>query len=144
MKILFCHPRAWGDEYLMAQQLAQRGHQVCMLQEDRKLDGALFAHGWWQKLRSALRLLEADGTLVVSMPLPYDPCWYDGPRTADPLERLPLRARGWETAAVELAEYLEAHGGRVVAMTRAPYLSGGDRQQDLYVLDAVVMVLAYK
>jgi glycosyltransferase involved in cell wall biosynthesis len=59
MKILFCHPRAWGDEYLMAQQLAQRGHQVCMLQEDRKLDGALFAHGWWQKLRSALRLHNA-------------------------------------------------------------------------------------
>lgn len=56
MKILFCHPKAWGDEYLMAQQLARRGHQVCVLQEDRQLDGARFAHGWWQKLRSALRL----------------------------------------------------------------------------------------
>jgi SAM-dependent methyltransferase len=95
-------------------------------------------------LSAALDALAPGGTLVVSMPLPYDPCWYDGPRTCDPLERLPLRALRWEAAAVELARYLEAHGGEVRAMTRAPYLSGGDRHEPLYVLDALVMVLAYK
>jgi SAM-dependent methyltransferase len=95
-------------------------------------------------LRAALDVLAPGGCLVVAMPLPYDPCWYDGPRTCDPVERLPLRATAWEPAAEELARHLEDHGGRVVAMTRAPYLSGGDRREPLYVLDAVVMVLAYK
>jgi len=95
-------------------------------------------------LRAALDVLAPGGTLVVSMPLPYDPCWYDGPRTRDPLERLPLRAERWESAAGELAAHLEDHGGQVVAMTRAPYLSGGDRHEPLYVLDAAIVVLAYK
>jgi SAM-dependent methyltransferase len=95
-------------------------------------------------LRAALEALAPGGTLVVSMPLPYDPCWYDGPRTREPLERLPLRALDWESAVVELATHLEDHGGRVLCLTRAPYLSGGDRHEPLYVLDAVIMVLAYK
>jgi SAM-dependent methyltransferase len=95
-------------------------------------------------LRAALDVLAPGGTLVVSMPLPYDPCWYDGPRTCDPLERLPVTATDWEGAARQLAGHLEDHGGRVLAMTRAPYLSGGDRHEPLYVLDAVILVLAYK
>jgi hypothetical protein len=95
-------------------------------------------------LRAALEALAPGGTLVVSMPLPYDPCWYDGPRTREPLERLPLRALDWESAVVELATHLEDHGGRVLCLTRAPYLSGGDRHEPLYVLDAVIMVFAYK
>ncbi|MCU1393444.1 MAG: hypothetical protein JWM34_1872 [Ilumatobacteraceae bacterium] len=91
-------------------------------------------------LQAAVESLAADGTLVVSMPLPYDPCWYDGPRARDPLERLSVRAPSWEAGASALAETLESHGLAVEAITRAPYLSGGDRHNPLYVLDAVVIV----
>lgn len=91
-------------------------------------------------LRAAVDSLGAGGTLVVSMPLPYEPCWYDGPRTRDPLERLPVDGDEWEDAAVALAAFVETFALDVVAITRAPYLSGGDRHQPLYVLDAAVVV----
>ncbi|MCU1398550.1 MAG: hypothetical protein JWN62_1659 [Acidimicrobiales bacterium] len=91
-------------------------------------------------LRAAIDALAPRGTLVVSMPLPYQPCWYDGPVSRDPVERLGLRATDWEHSAAELAETLEHHGLRIEAITRAPYLSGGDRHNPLYVLDAVIIV----
>ena len=91
-------------------------------------------------LRAAIDALAPTGTLVVSMPLPYDPCWYDGPVSRDPVERLALRADDWEHSAAELADTLEHHGLRIQAITRAPYLSGGDRHHPLYVLDAVIIV----
>ncbi|MCU1364493.1 MAG: hypothetical protein JWN39_132 [Ilumatobacteraceae bacterium] len=91
-------------------------------------------------LRAAIDALAPSGTLVVSMPLPYDPCWYDGPVSRDPVERLGLRATDWEHSAAELADTLEHHGLHIEAITRAPYLSGGDRHHPLYVLDAVIIV----
>lgn len=91
-------------------------------------------------LDAAVGSLTPNGTLVASMPLPYDPCWYHGPATRDPLERLPVGGRTWEDSATALAETLERSGLDVAAITRAPYLSGGDRHSPLYVLDAVVII----
>jgi 2-polyprenyl-3-methyl-5-hydroxy-6-metoxy-1,4-benzoquinol methylase len=91
-------------------------------------------------LRAATGAVVPGGTVIVSMPLPYDPCWYDGPRTRDPLEQLGVRGESWEAGAAALAGTLEDHDLTVQAITRAPYLSGGDRHQPLYVLDAVVIV----
>jgi 2-polyprenyl-3-methyl-5-hydroxy-6-metoxy-1,4-benzoquinol methylase len=91
-------------------------------------------------LDAAVDSLTPHGTLVVSMPLPYEPCWYDGPVAKDPLERLPVGGRTWEDGATTLAETLERSGLTVQAITRAPYLSGGDRHNPLYVLDAAIIV----
>ncbi len=91
-------------------------------------------------LDAAVDSLTPPGTLVVSMPLPYDPCWYDGPAARGPLERLPVCGRTWEDGAVTLAETLERAGLTVQAITRAPYLSGGDRHHPLYILDAAIIV----
>jgi hypothetical protein len=91
-------------------------------------------------LRAAVDSLSDDGTVIVSMPLPYDPCWYDGPRARDPLERMPVHGATWEAAALELADFLETFPLDIATITRAPYLSGGDRHQPVYVLDAAVIV----
>jgi 2-polyprenyl-3-methyl-5-hydroxy-6-metoxy-1,4-benzoquinol methylase len=91
-------------------------------------------------LEAAIKSLAPSGTLVVSMPLPYEPCWYDGPRMRDPLERLVPVTNSWEDGATALADALADRGLTVAAITRAPYLSGGDRHSPLYVLDAVVIV----
>lgn len=37
MRILWCHPNAWSGEYKMMRYLATQGHDVCVLQENRKL-----------------------------------------------------------------------------------------------------------
>ena len=37
MKILYLHPRSWTGEYPMLAQLQRMGHQVCVLEEDRRL-----------------------------------------------------------------------------------------------------------
>ena len=42
--------------------------------------------------------------------------------------------------AADSAETLERTGLTVQAITRAPYLSGGDRHHPLYVLDAAIIV----
>ncbi len=94
-------------------------------------------------LRSAVASLPAHGTLIVSMPLPYDPCWYAGPSLRDPVERLDIRGTRWETAAQSLASLIEDRGLGVEAITRAPYVSGGDRRHSLYVLDAAVIVASH-
>jgi len=81
-----------------------------------------------------------DGALVISMPLPYDPCWYDGPVERPPLQQLPVVGANWKDAAESLVALLGEHGLRVEALTRAPYISGGDRQTALYSLDTVIVV----
>lgn len=85
--------------------------------------------------------LAPGGRLVVSLPLPYRPHWYDGGRTREPLERLPLDGASWEVGAATLIEgVLEPLGLEPVRFARVPYLSAGDRRRALYVLDAVVAV----
>jgi SAM-dependent methyltransferase len=94
-----------------------------------------------RSLLAALRdALAPNGALVVSLPLPYRPHWYEGGRSLDPLEPLGIRAARFETAVGELAEELTRAGLRPRRWTRAPYLSGGDARRALYVLDAAVLL----
>ena len=40
MRILYLHPRAWTGEYPVLLRLRDRGHQVCVLEEDRRMPAA--------------------------------------------------------------------------------------------------------
>ena len=40
MRILYLHPRAWTGEYTVLLRLRDRGHQVCVLEEDRRMPAA--------------------------------------------------------------------------------------------------------
>jgi SAM-dependent methyltransferase len=89
-------------------------------------------------LRGALR---PGGLLVVSVPLPYRPLHYRGGRVLDPDEPLPIDDGPWERQLGALVrQVLEPAGLEVAAWSRAPYLSGGDRDEPLYVLDAAIVV----
>jgi len=86
------------------------------------------------------RALQPNGLLVVSVPLPYRPLHYRRGRVLDPDEPLPLGDEGWERQAAQLVDdVLVPEGFEVTAWTRAPYLSGGDRHEPCYVLDACVL-----
>ena len=91
-------------------------------------------------LEQARDALAPDGRLVVAVALPYDPFYYAGGRTLDPLERLDLAARKWEGGVTKLAEVLGKLGLEIDALCRAPYLSSGDDRRALYALDDVVAV----
>lgn len=80
------------------------------------------------------------GLVVVSMPLPHRAVWYDGPRLVDPRERLPVSGEDFEGGCRSLAAVVEHAGTTVVALARAPYLSGGDRRRSLYTLDDAIVV----
>jgi protein-L-isoaspartate O-methyltransferase len=85
--------------------------------------------------------LAAAGRLVVAVPLPYSPHVYDGPRTLEPAERLACTAKHWEGAASQLCSLvLEPLGYSIDALSRAPYLSGGDAKRPVYELDAAIIV----
>lgn len=92
-------------------------------------------------LRVMRRSLAADGRLLLSVPLPFDPMFYAGPNTLDPLEALDVAGADWTRAALDLcARVLPAHGFEATCLSRAPYLSGGDSRRAVYVLDAAVVV----
>jgi SAM-dependent methyltransferase len=92
-------------------------------------------------LHRVVDTLAPDGRLIVSMPLPYSPIWFAGPRPTDPKERLPLGKGTWEAQAGLLVErVLEPAGLELEVLSRAPYLSEGDRHVAFYELDAVVAV----
>ena len=40
MKILYLHPRAWSGEYSLLKTLRARGHEICVLEEQRHLQGS--------------------------------------------------------------------------------------------------------
>jgi SAM-dependent methyltransferase len=80
------------------------------------------------------------GTLVVSVPLPYDPWVYRGPTLRRPRAPLPLAGRSWHEDLVALLDVLERHGVGIERIARTPYLSGGDRHRSHYELDAAVIV----
>jgi SAM-dependent methyltransferase len=87
-------------------------------------------------------LLEPSGRLVLALALPYEPFFYDGPNSADPLERLACAERNWESAASSLVtRELTPLGFTLVSVSRAPYLSFGDTARGLYQLDDAILVL---
>jgi SAM-dependent methyltransferase len=92
-------------------------------------------------LASVVRALPAGGTLLLATPLPYAPFFYHGAATRDPEERLRVEAEDWEGALLELWQNeLGPLGLELCAVTRLPYLSGGDVQHPAYVLDDAVLV----
>jgi SAM-dependent methyltransferase len=94
-------------------------------------------------LASVARRLPPGGLLLLATPLPYDPFYYAGAATLAPEEKLAVTAERWEDATLELWQNeLEPLGLELRALTRLPYLSGGDRQHPAYVLDDVVLVCA--
>jgi SAM-dependent methyltransferase len=94
-------------------------------------------------LRHARAALAPEGVLLVSVPLPLAPHVQAGGSTVDPEEPLPPPATSWELGAAELARDVLAKAGlRVLRLSRAPYLSRGDAQKGLYVLDAALFACA--
>lgn len=87
-------------------------------------------------------MLQPQGRLLLSVPLPLRPHVHVGARTADPEESLPRSDDQWELDATSLAdELLQPLGFDVERLARAPYLSRGDASSPLYVLDAALFVL---
>jgi SAM-dependent methyltransferase len=80
------------------------------------------------------------GLLVVSVPLPHRPVWYQGPRLTPPHEALPIEGDDFDSAHRSFAAAVDAAGASVVALARAPYVSGGDRRRPVYVLDDAIVV----
>ena len=92
-------------------------------------------------LANLVDALAPGGRLIVSVPLPYRPLHYAGPRVAEPEERLPLGRGAWEEQATLLVErVLQPLGLELEALSRAPYLSEGDRHTPFYELDAAIVV----
>lgn len=92
-------------------------------------------------LRGALHAARPGATVVVSLPLPYDPWCYAGPLPVRPRHRLPLPGYDFDGDLTVLAErILPSHGLHVVRTLRTPYVSGGDRRRAAYRLDSAVIV----
>jgi SAM-dependent methyltransferase len=92
-------------------------------------------------LARVVQQLPARGLLVLATPLPYAPFYYDGAISRDPVEKLHVGAERWEDALGELwrSELLPL-GLELRALTRLPYLSGGDVQHPAYVLDDALLI----
>lgn len=138
----------------MAERLRRAGFECHELDlAERDLPGAPFdlitclnvldRTGRPRRLLQRLReLLAVDGRLVLALVLPYEPFFYDGPSTIDPLERLACSEPEWEAAASSLVEReLEPLGFELVSVSRAPYLSFGDTERGHYLLDDAILVL---
>ncbi len=101
------------------------------------LDRCAYPAALIAELRQAL---VPGGWLLVAMPLPYRPMFFDGPARVDPVEPLPCVADAWEEGARALVErVLLPVGLELVTIARAPYLSGGDTKRTFYLLDDVVV-----
>jgi len=86
--------------------------------------------------------LTPQGVLVLAVPLPLAPHVHVGSSTVDPDELLPIDRRSFEDAANTLVTIaLRPLGLELVAMSRVPYLSRGDRTTPVHVLDDCVLVL---
>lgn len=87
-------------------------------------------------------LLTPSGRLVLAVPLPLAPHVHVGASTVDPDELLPIDRRSFEEAASTLVELaLAPLGLELVSMSRVPYLSRGDRNRPVYVLDDCILVM---
>lgn len=93
-------------------------------------------------LGKARTFLKPGGLLIIALVLPYGPFVYDGAQPRPPRERLPITYREWELAASEFVNLaLLPLGLELKALSRSPYLSGGDAQNALYELDDLIVVL---
>lgn len=91
-------------------------------------------------LRSIAEHLHPGGILLMSTPLPFEPVVYQGGATRPPEETLEITVGAWEDGVLSLfRNELAPLGFEVSALTRVPYLSGGDALQPVYVLDAAVL-----
>lgn len=80
----------------------------------------------------------------MALALPYQPFYFSGPVTPEPLERLDCEPENasWEDRARRLLEReLLPLGLKLERFARAPYLSAGDSKRELYELDDVVVLL---
>jgi len=94
-----------------------------------------------QLLRRMHERLAPGGRLLLALALPYNPFFFQGNSTPEPLERLACAEPNWEEAVNSLAEReLEPLGFTVVTVSRTPYLSFGDADSGLYELDDVLLV----
>ncbi|HET7544276.1 MAG TPA: methyltransferase [Polyangiaceae bacterium] len=92
-------------------------------------------------LRRMHELLRPGGRLLLALALPYDPFFYRGSTTPEPLERLACAEPSWEAAVNGLVEReLEPLGFSALSVSRTPYLSFGDSEAGLYELDDVLLV----
>ena len=137
---------------LMRRRLRRRGFTV--LQEDlahaaqagQRFDAILWLNvldrcSHPRTLLGRLRsLLAPGGKLVVAVPLPLAPHVQRGGLTVDPEESLPDASVSWELGACSVAEVLEQAGLRIERLSRAPYLTRGDAQAALHVLDDAIFV----
>jgi SAM-dependent methyltransferase len=92
-------------------------------------------------LRRMHELLRPGGRLLIALALPYNPFFFRGNATPEPLERLACDEPSWEGAVNRLVEReLEPLGFDVLTVSRTPYLSFGDAKSGLYELDDVLLV----
>lgn len=149
-----CFDRVTATETsrMMVKRLARRGYEVISGDVATGLGGRTFdavsllnvldrCDRPLSLLGEARSSLREGGLLIVALVLPYRPFVYEGPVSRPPKERLPVASTAFETAAAEFWSLaLAALGLEPVALTRAPYLSGGDRVSPLYELDDLVLV----
>jgi len=108
---------------------------VCLLNVLDRCDRPLSLLG------HARQLLRPGGLLIVALVLPYRPFVYEGRMSRAPHERLPISATTFEAAARDFVNLaLLPLGLRVHAISRTPYLSGGDSGRALYELDDLIVV----
>lgn len=114
----------------------QGGHQIVSLlnvidrcQQPRKL------------LRTIVEHLPIGGRLLLATPLPFDPFYYRGGKTLPPEDALEIDSPVWETAVCQLVErHLVPLGLTIEVVSRAPYLSGGNANHPLYLLDDAILI----
>lgn len=136
----------------MARRLRRRGYEVLELdlgdaELDRQFDAVSLLNVLdrcdrpLSLLGQARRLLRPGGVLVIALVLPYRPFVYRGRQSSAPAERLPITSKTFEEAASQfLSLALLPLGLRIRAVSRAPYLSGGDAARPLYELDDLIVV----
>ena len=94
-----------------------------------------------QLLRRMHEHLRPGGRLLIALALPYNPFFFRGNSTPEPLERLACAEPSWEEAVNQLVEReLEPLGFTVLTVSRTPYLSLGDAESGLYELDDALLV----
>jgi SAM-dependent methyltransferase len=92
-------------------------------------------------LKNLVQLLDSQGRLLLSVPLPMDAFYYWGGASLMPQERFTLSPDSFEQALSDLiATELAPLGLSVRACARVPYLSSGDVDCPLYGLDSALVL----